>query len=403
MSRFSQCGAVVVASLAGGVAVAQPSFQGLGSLGAPVAGTPGSFANRVSANGKVVVGFTNSPLGRQPFRWTQTDGMIGLGKLPGGTFGGQAWASSVDGSVIIGEAPTATTIHAFRWTLGSGMVDLGDLPGGADRSAAWDCNADGSVVVGIASFKYSNIQEGLAFKWTQGTGMVDLGGLPVGPLRTDAEAVSADGSIVAGCSGTQLVSYEACRWVGNAPAVGLGLPYPANAFSCPFAMTPDGSVIAGVAAVGDNAYEVFRWTESTGMVTLGDLPGGEYYGTAFGLSADGSVIVGCGNFYNYTATENLIADAIIWDNAHGLRKLQDVLENEYHLNLRGWTLTSANGISADGLTIVGSGVNPFGEDEGWIVRLDCTSTPTCPSDFNGDGFVTGDDFDLFVNAFEAGC
>jgi len=26
-----------------------------------------------------------------------------------------------------------------------------------------------------------------------------------------------------------------------------------------------------------------------------------------------------------------------------------------------------------------------------------------PSDFNGDGFVTGDDFDAYVSAFEAGC
>jgi len=27
----------------------------------------------------------------------------------------------------------------------------------------------------------------------------------------------------------------------------------------------------------------------------------------------------------------------------------------------------------------------------------------CPSDFDGDGLVTGDDFDAYVIAFEAGC
>jgi len=31
-----------------------------------------------------------------------------------------------------------------------------------------------------------------------------------------------------------------------------------------------------------------------------------------------------------------------------------------------------------------------------------TCEARCPSDFNGDGFVTGDDFDLYVVAFEAG-
>ena len=29
--------------------------------------------------------------------------------------------------------------------------------------------------------------------------------------------------------------------------------------------------------------------------------------------------------------------------------------------------------------------------------------PACGADFNADGFVTGDDFDAFMSAFEAGC
>lgn len=37
------------------------------------------------------------------------------------------------------------------------------------------------------------------------------------------------------------------------------------------------------------------------------------------------------------------------------------------------------------------------------VRVDLVvCTPTCPSDFNRDGFVTGDDFDAYVLAFTAG-
>jgi len=37
---------------------------------------------------------------------------------------------------------------------------------------------------------------------------------------------------------------------------------------------------------------------------------------------------------------------------------------------------------------------------GW--KLNIVDTLLCPSDFDGDGFVTGDDFDAFVGAFAAG-
>ena len=39
------------------------------------------------------------------------------------------------------------------------------------------------------------------------------------------------------------------------------------------------------------------------------------------------------------------------------------------INLGGWTLTSARAVSADGLTIVGVGINPAGNEEVWIATL----------------------------------
>jgi hypothetical protein len=36
-------------------------------------------------------------------------------------------------------------------------------------------------------------------------------------------------------------------------------------------------------------------------------------------------------------------------------------------------------------------------------ELSQTPPPTCSADFNGDGFITFEDFDAFVAAFEAGC
>ena len=47
-----------------------------------------------------------------------------------------------------------------------------------------------------------------------------------------------------------------------------------------------------------------------------------------------------------------------------------MLENTYGLDLTGWTLTEAKGISADGLTIVGTGTNPDGNSEVWMAVID---------------------------------
>lgn len=47
----------------------------------------------------------------------------------------------------------------------------------------------------------------------------------------------------------------------------------------------------------------------------------------------------------------------------------------------------------------------WGENVGWINLDDATHYVgvLCPADFNADGFVSGDDFDAFVEAFAAGC
>ena len=62
-------------------------------------------------------------------------------------------------------------------------------------------------------------------------------------------------------------------------------------------------------------------------------------------------------------------EAFIWDEAHGIRRLQDVLVNNLGLDLSGLTLRAASGISDDGLTIVGWGEPTSGGTEAWIARL----------------------------------
>ena len=39
------------------------------------------------------------------------------------------------------------------------------------------------------------------------------------------------------------------------------------------------------------------------------------------------------------------------------------------LDVTGWTLSHATSVSADGFTIIGNGINPSGQSEGWVANL----------------------------------
>ena len=58
-----------------------------------------------------------------------------------------------------------------------------------------------------------------------------------------------------------------------------------------------------------------------------------------------------------------------------MRAIQDVLENDYGLDLTGWTLTDAHDISEDGTVIVGAGINPNGDIEAWRAVISPLSPP----------------------------
>jgi probable HAF family extracellular repeat protein len=192
--------------------------------------------------------------------------------------------------------------------------------------------------------------------------MVGLGDLPDGGFSSRARAVSADGLVVVG-HGTSASGTEAFRWTSGGGMVGLGDLAGGGFFSEAHALSADGSVVVGQ-SLSASGYEAFRWTSGGGMVGLGDLAGGSSYSVAFGVSADGSVVVG----YGTSATGS---EAFIWDATNGMRNLESVLATDFGLGaaLTGWTLNAAEAVSADGLTIVGSGINPSGDTEAWIADL----------------------------------
>ena len=275
----------------------------------------------------------------------------GLGYLQGKT-SSEARSVSADGSVAVGYCLSGA--EAFRWTESGNMQSIGE-------GHALGVSADGSVVVGDNS--------GGAYRWTQSEGMVNLGSLPNNPTSC-AVAVSDDGLVVVGNSHTTYTS-EAFRWTESGGMVGLGA-LPGGGFeSSAWDVSSDGSVIVGYSYTPSGS-EAFRWTESGGMKGLGfidDNPLYGYIGHAFGVSADGSVVVGISASASASSFE-----AFIWDEDNGMRSLKEVLINDLSLDLTGWRLRKATGISDDGFTIVGYGTNPSGNREAWIASIPEPST-----------------------------
>lgn len=160
---------------------------------------------------------------------------------------------------------------------------------------------------------------------------------------------------------------------GAASFQGLGF-LPGGSRSIAFGVSSDGAVVVGYNYLPSPPHgEAFRWTEDSVpggvMEGLGDLPGGEFYSEATGVSADGAVVVG----YGKSASGD---EAFIWDETHGMRSLSEVLAGlNLGKDLEDWTLNYAWGISADGLTIIGVGINPDGQEEAWRANLAAVPVP----------------------------
>jgi len=343
---------VVLVAMAGDVRrAAAASFSGLGDL---LGGTSNSYGYGVSADGSRAVGVAGSPNGSEAFVWY--DGVItGLGDLPGGSFNSHAFGVTNDGTHVAGYGYHASGVEATRWTDGAPLA-LGDLPGGPIESRGWAMSDDGSTVVGWSIINFSSTRE--AFRWTNGV-MTGLGFLSGPTGHSEAWGVSADGNVIVGTSWIADFQRHAFRWQGGV-MTSIGDLSGGSVNSTAHGVSADGNFVVGTGN-GANGPEAYRWTNGV-MIGLGDLPGGGFSSQAWDVSADGRVVVGQGNVVG------LFGEAFIWTELNGMQPLQQVLVG-LGLDLDGWTLQHARAVSDDGLTIVGTGVNPAGRTEGWMARL----------------------------------
>jgi hypothetical protein len=61
-------------------------------------------------------------------------------------------------------------------------------------------------------------------------------------------------------------------------------------------------------------------------------------------------------------------EAFIWDATNGMRNLKSVLSSS-GVDMTGWILRVATGISSNGNVVVGWGTNPSGNTEAWMAHL----------------------------------
>jgi probable HAF family extracellular repeat protein len=326
----------------------------------------------VSRDGSTVVGQGSTapaptppaPTPREALAWR--DGQLtALGDLPGDDPNSLARAASADGGVIVGAgnyfttntttgAVTSANRQAVRWV--NGTLSTLSGPTQFQPMEAMAVSADGSVIVGYGTPQPGAPVNTQAFRWAGGVA-TPLVALP-NTDSTRASGVSADGSVVVGdgFSTTGNGNNYAFRWENGAmtalqPAPGLSIPSAT-------AISGDGRVIIGYAFSSSlGGSQPYRW-ENGVMEPLSGLGTG---GFAEAVSGDGSVIVG--------EAETGTSTAFIWDAAHGMRSLQDLLQNQYGVDLTGWKLLQASGISDDGRTIVGWGTNPAGATQAFRVVL----------------------------------
>lgn len=325
----------------------------------------------LSADGTTIVG----QAGGRAFRWTSEGGMEDLGVLPGKTHS-CAYGVNADGTVIVGESNAAGgySSRAFRWTPETGMQNLG-LIGTGGWARAYGVTPDGSVVVGAGNATPPNFD--YAFFWRLGQGMRDLIGTQSGHHR--ARRISADGSVAVGDD-----YWHAYRFLGNGVAQDLGT-LPGHTSSTATGISADGRVIVGSSSssLSMSDERAFRWTEEGGMEDLGSLPGATRT-SAWEVSADGSVIVGSSG-----------GRAFMWTAETGMVDLNTHLA-ALGVDLTGWTLVSALGISADHSVIAGNGVFN-GQSRVWIVS-GLGGTP-CPANWNSDGQVNSADISAFLTTW----
>jgi probable HAF family extracellular repeat protein len=364
------------------------------------------FLQAMSRDGHIVAGsYVGGGLYAGAWEWRQGAGYQDLPLLT--AQGMNSWGQPIAGDIVDGGGyEVAATYYSDS---GANPTVVGPYPGSQPQDIFWSSSygvSDNGIVVGLAQNTDGNA---IAFRWTQGEGMVRM---PVDRPDTYSRAngISGSGGVIYGWNDREDGFRTGVIWVDGSPTYLHNPGQYGDSFGSPpgeaLGSNYDGSVVVGQGYYDDNLYsEAWRWTQAGGTQPIGVIvrdsggggigsgfrsalvpqytaptgifansripaqPSGFFYPTesyALAVSEDGNTIVGNSGIGNGGG----IVDAFIWTPATGMVFLAEYAEALGVTIPDGFTLYSANAISADGLTIAGQGIDPTGSFVvPWIIDL----------------------------------
>jgi uncharacterized membrane protein len=216
-----------------------------------------------------------------------------------------------------------------------------------DWTYAHAVTPDGATIVGGSAFR--------ACVWTGAAAPTPLAS-PDGAAAARALSVSADGSRIVGTF-RRGQDIGAALWVNGAVTE---IPLQADNLlsNLQTQISLDGGAVVGTIIERGGIPRGFTWTESAGFM---NIPNAQ---SALAVSADGSVIGG-------KAVVGQFTQAALWIDGE-MVIVRDLLASR-GIDLNGWSLGEVTAISADGLTIAGTGSYRYNasqiRDEGWIAVI----------------------------------
>jgi hypothetical protein len=298
------------------------------------------------------------------YTYTAAEGLVAIG---GVNCAGNPAISS-DGTVIVSSVYAEDgTCQAAKWLGGQDWLPMGSEPGavpcGDSLSSAWATN--NTTAVGL--FWRAQVCMAIGGTWDLATGTagpVLESSVPNRPTR--GNGITQDGTIVVGWQDAVNGQREAVKWVNGVQEFIVDADGQRTGEAD--GVNSDGSVIWGGGYRNDGTGRGWLWRAGHGFMPMGQGGIGILVQTVpIAASEDGSVVIGLTR--NFDAG---VQYGWIWTAKKGWSPLNDYLKGQV---AAGWDLNAPTAISADGRIIAGTGLNPSGRVQAYIIDLKAGGKP----------------------------